>query len=56
MLFVFFSLIFRIWCIHYIKKDGKNVNKVMFVDFVILLIVIILFFTYEIVYVLNQYS
>lgn len=56
MLFVFFSLAFRTWCILYIKKDGKNVKKIMIIDFIILLTVIILFFTYEMLFVLNQYN
>lgn len=56
IIFVFLNLIFRIWCIHYIKKDGNNIKKIMIVDIIILLIVAISFFTYEILFVLNQYS
>lgn len=56
MLFVFFNLIFRIVCIYYIKKDGKNVKNIIIVDFILLLIVAIVFFIYEILFVINQYS
>ncbi len=56
MLFVFFNLLFRIWCIYYIKKDGKNIKNIIVADFILLLTVIIIFFTYEILFVLNQYS
>lgn len=56
MIFVFVNLIFRIWCIRYIKKDGKNIKKIMICDLIILLLVAIIFFTYEILFVLNQYN
>lgn len=56
MIFVFINLVFRTWCIYYIKRNGKNIKKIMIVDFVILCIVIVLFFTYEILYVINQYG
>lgn len=56
MLFVFFNLIFRIWCIYYIKKDGKNIKNIIIADFIMLLTVVIVFFTYEILFIINQYS
>lgn len=56
MLFVFFNLIFRIWCIYYIKKDGKNIKNIIISDFILLLTVVIVFFTYEILFIINQYS
>lgn len=56
MIFVFINLIFRIWCIRYIKKDGKNIKKIMIYDALVLVLVAIIFFTYEILFVINQYN
>ena len=55
MMFVIFNLIFRTLCIMYIKKGGNNIKKIMIIDFTILSIVILLFFVYEIIFILNQY-
>ena len=53
MMFVFFSLIFRIFCIFYLRKERKNIKKLMIVDFVILGMVIISFGIYELVFFLS---
>ena len=56
MIFVFGTLIFRICCIIYIKRNGKNVKRIMIFDIIVLSIVIICFFAYEIFFVAGQYN
>lgn len=53
MLGIIFELFFRIYCIYKIKKK-RDLKKIIIFDIVIHLVIIAMFFTYEITFVYNS--
>lgn len=53
MIGIAFELFFRIYCIYSIKKK-KNLKKIIIFDIIIHLIIVVMFFTYEITFVYNS--
>lgn len=54
MIFVIINIAFRFFNIFYIRNSGKNIKRIIIYDFIILLIAAISFFTYEIIFLINQ--
>lgn len=52
VLFILFEIIFRIFCIYSIKKEKTYLKNLLIIDGVIHIIAILVFFIYELLYII----